>query len=72
MSERLTPPLPPKGVRWLNHDTNPPTLMEWDGERDVPVYIVGKCDCVGQFGPNPDCGACGGDGTVGRAALTSG
>ena len=23
-----------------------------------------KCDCVGQFGPNPDCMGCGGDGTV--------
>lgn len=23
------------------------------------------CHCVGQFGPNPECGACGGDATVG-------
>lgn len=23
-----------------------------------------RCRCVGQFGPNPDCGACGGDGVV--------
>lgn len=25
-----------------------------------------KCECVGQFGPNPDCGRCGGDGTYER------
>lgn len=23
-----------------------------------------KCDCVGAFGPNPDCGKCGGDGCI--------
>lgn len=23
-----------------------------------------KCSCVGNFGPNPDCGRCGGDGCV--------
>lgn len=27
------------------------------------------CHCVGQWGPNPDCGACGGDGSVPLAAF---
>ena len=26
--------------------------------------IEGACECVGQFGPDPDCAQCGGDGSV--------
>lgn len=28
-----------------------------------PEVTEVKCDCVGQFGPNPDCLTCGGGGT---------
>ena len=46
------------------------------GAQGEAVPDFGKCHCVGDFGPNPDCSRCGGDGTINhpteRAAVPDG
>lgn len=42
-----------------------------NGGREVKYQTDIKCACVGDYGPNPDCGGCGGDGCIGGTVYDS-
>ena len=55
------------------------TYSDWEQRQLDSTYIPkmggmwkieGACECVGQFGANPDCEQCGGDGSVRRFMKT--